>query len=436
MEHHLPPEILMQIFSACCSEQCPIQTSVAVYLSQICTRWRAIVLSMPNLWASFSIQLGQLNRGGFGQDADRSETISRLLHLHLERSATYPLSFDADFQNARVVSPPALSLLAALVEHSTRWASVILPLSPAVVPVLGHINSRLDRLENLRLRMKGSADPDAWADCKIFQTAPRLRRLTLGSSPSMLPFPTTQLTELHLGAIATFKMVQFMTRSPCPNLTRLTLTPYYEAYPTSQSLPSLPVFRHLHTLVLAIRDGYSRNPVIEVLGLLTAPTLKNLQVAGMREIRLPRQSFASFLQRSVCKLENLTLDFQESSKVLEFIGNFEALPSLAHLVLVARGKDVMRAVGRMLQSLNLSNNHIPMLPNLVSIDLQTVDFHNSILDVAESRINGTAHGSRLKILILRNAPDTEFACTRLHLLEARGLQVSYFAPCKTPDIFL
>ncbi|KAJ7724476.1 hypothetical protein DFH07DRAFT_264773, partial [Mycena maculata] len=401
---HFPPEILIQVFLECCSGQHhPLQSSVAVAISHVSTLWRDIALSTPALWASFSLEIGQSD-----------EIISRLLHLHLKRSAAYPLSFRVDFNQAEV-SPAASTLVEALVEHSERWAIVKLPLSPTLAPLFSALSGRLSSLKSLELRLQALYDLNDGAAATFFAVAPRLRRLALGSSvPCKIPFPKNQLTELHLGAAPTLEMHQFLTLCPCPHLTRLTLTPFYPL-----KLPSLPQpfppMMHLQTLVLAIRDGYSRNPVIEVLDLLAAPSLQNLEVVGIREFRLPPQAFEAFVRRSGCTLQSLT-----------------ALPSLTRLVVVARGSDAMRAVGLILGSLTLqAPDDQPLLPKLVSLELQTASLHPELASMVQSRLgHDLPWCSKLKTLIVHDSPENDAARRQLRSLENGGLSISYLPRLK------
>ncbi|KAJ7709651.1 hypothetical protein B0H17DRAFT_1190835 [Mycena rosella] len=431
-ELRLPPEILMQVFAECCSEQDPIHTSIAVILSWVSWEWRTIALAMPELWASFSFKIAQLS---LGQSEQRDEIIFRLLRLHLERSAGHPLSFDADFSKAKA-SPAALYLISLLAEHSERWASAKLPFSSVFSPIFVRLNGHLGRLESLDLKLQGIQDPNEGLYSTYFAVAPRLRRLTLGSGfPRKIPFPNEQLLELHLGAPATLEMLQFLTLCPCPNLTRLVLNPYY---PLKLHGPqTLPAFLHLHTLILAIRDGYSRNPIIEILNLLTAPSLQTLEIVGVGEIQLPPHTFASFLERSGCAPQTLSITFKDNLPVPILLRNLRALPSLTRFVVLARGKDAMDSVALILQALmvNLSDPFdAQLLPNLASLELQTASFHPALLDMVASRVTPIPGGARLETLTLRNTPDTEADRKRLQSFQDSGMRVvslGRYKPCRS-----
>ncbi|KAJ7172265.1 hypothetical protein C8R46DRAFT_142327 [Mycena filopes] len=200
----LPPEIIMEIFTVCCSERYPIHASLPAQLSHVCSAWRALTLSMPVLWANFTVMITEVVKPGLGA----------LLDMHLERSGQSPLSFNVDFNSMGDEIPAAvLGLLAPLVDHSDRWKRVKLPFWPGFAPLFTRLTGRLGRLEALDLRIRGiPLDTNEGLDSAFFAVAPRLRRLALGASlPRKIPFPSNQLTELHLGAAPTMELGQFLT---------------------------------------------------------------------------------------------------------------------------------------------------------------------------------------------------------------------------------
>ncbi|KAJ7087801.1 hypothetical protein C8R44DRAFT_991255 [Mycena epipterygia] len=152
-------------------------------------------------------------------------------------------------------------------------------------------------------------------------------------------------------------MFHFLTLCPCPHLTHLILNPYYPLKLPTIPQP-LPAFMQLHTLTLAIRDGYSRNPIIEVLDRPLAPKPGSCQ------------AFASFLTRSGCLLHTLRIIFTDNAPTL--LSNLRALPSLTHFTIIAHGHQTMRAVDSILQWLTLldsSDGDTRLLPNLTSSEL-------------------------------------------------------------------
>ncbi|KAJ7286080.1 hypothetical protein C8J57DRAFT_1496759 [Mycena rebaudengoi] len=208
----VPSEILMEIFTQSCSGIYPIcfqccnndfarydyginAFDIAKYFfHKVCAHWRVIVLSMPNLWASFSLP-ATLVRGA--RDSWHKRAVLSLLHTHLDRSLDSPLTIEVNLPKNKP-SSQTLAILAALVDHSERWASVRLPFAPPFIPSLSRLSGRLGQLESLDLRLKGLNDSEAYPD---FFVTPRLRRLVLGSSVSCrLPFPKNQAHRTSLGS--------------------------------------------------------------------------------------------------------------------------------------------------------------------------------------------------------------------------------------------
>ncbi|KAF7338118.1 F-box domain-containing protein [Mycena venus] len=427
--NRLPPEIIMDIFSKCCSERYSLQDSMAIHLSgAVCSRWRTLALSMPELWASFSIKIAGLASAGFGAaNSSRNDIIalSRLLHLHLERSANCPLSFDVSFDKSDM-SPALSDLLAVLLEHSERWSSVKLPYSHAFASIYARLRGRLGRLETLELTLNGVLD----STDNCFEDTPQLRRLALGTSlPRKMPLPRNQLTVLHLGAAPTMEFFQFMTLGPCPHLTTLILNPYYPLkLPTIPQ--TLPALIRLHTLILAIRDGFSPNPIIDCLDILTAPSLEHLDILGRREIQLPPQTFESFLERSGCTLRTLTITFKDNLPFHTLQRNLRALSSLTHFTIFTSGKEG-GVVDRILHSLTQSDVTVGcLLPNLISFELQAAKFHPAVVNLAASRLVSGPKCARLEKLILHDIPHTQAACERLKSFREQGMLVSYLPRCK------
>jgi hypothetical protein len=215
----------------------------------------------------------------------------------------------------------------------------------------------------------------------------------------------------------------FLALCPCPHLTTLILNPHYPIKFPGPPQP-LPPLAHLHTLILAIRDGYSRNPIIDVLDPLTTPSLSILEIVGVQEVQLLRRAFTSFLERSGCTLRTLAVAFRDTLPFSAVQSNLQLLPSLTHLIFFARGNKGT-IVDLLLQSLNTTS----LLPNLISLELKAARFHPAVVDFAASRLvcGPGSDCSRLEELVLHNAPNAEEAAhrERLESFRDQGLVVSY-----------
>ncbi|THU81275.1 hypothetical protein K435DRAFT_693917 [Dendrothele bispora CBS 962.96] len=96
-----PSEILGEIFGLCCSEYSlsfnrkkalgDFQVDApALILSQICSRWRDVIISLPSLWSRMTVNFAY----------DRVRRAKPLIELYLFRSKSAPLSLHlAEFES-------------------------------------------------------------------------------------------------------------------------------------------------------------------------------------------------------------------------------------------------------------------------------------------------------------------------------------------------
>ncbi|THV01070.1 hypothetical protein K435DRAFT_655997, partial [Dendrothele bispora CBS 962.96] len=101
----LPIDILLEIFSAVCSESGGLYmpktrkvlgqpkdhyiiTATTLVLSQICSFWRGVVENSPRLWSTLAVNLALVT------DSTKGDGIQALVDLYLIRSSSFPLSLD------------------------------------------------------------------------------------------------------------------------------------------------------------------------------------------------------------------------------------------------------------------------------------------------------------------------------------------------------
>nr|GAT53346.1 predicted protein [Mycena chlorophos] len=412
----LPGEILMLVFAWACAPTYLVHQSTALALSQVCTRWRQLSLSMPELWTAFAVKLPQ-------------PIPDTVLLLHLERSHPIPLSLDVD-----LAEPEAnLPILALLLEHATRWADAKLPLTRHTLPLL--CDARFKLLRTLHLRLETTI---GYHDDLTALDTPQLHELTLACAlPEKLPIPNAHLTSLHLGAAATMDLILFMERYTWPVLQSLSLNPFYQFKIAARPLRPFP---HLRKLSLAMRDKYSRNPIIDVLNILTLPALTELELWGLRDIPLPPQAFASFIMRSGCSVSSLRVTFREN--IPHFVSSLRVLgPSLQHLAIFGLGTEAMGPTTSLLQALIVSAGaeNETLLPHLTSLEIQAPSFIPTVLDMVVSRVgpNKSASCVHFERLESRNAAPPEYT-RRISALKEQGVVVLWpprYRPLKS-QIFI
>ncbi|KAJ7879187.1 hypothetical protein B0H14DRAFT_3773701 [Mycena olivaceomarginata] len=125
-------------------------------LSAVCSRWRTIALSQPNLWAEFVLN--------FVDDPDISESAGRILPLveaHLERSQKLPLAITFFPYEELECTEAEQALLDLLAAHCDRWETVALYGSTLLYDTLiGSIYGRLPILRKLDIRFCPQFKPD------------------------------------------------------------------------------------------------------------------------------------------------------------------------------------------------------------------------------------------------------------------------------------
>ncbi|KAK0493226.1 hypothetical protein EDD18DRAFT_1333946 [Armillaria luteobubalina] len=162
---HLPPEVLLSIFSHLEPRRMPRENDAPWVLTRVCSSWRDLVTHTPALWSTISVD-SWIGRWNIPVDL---ELMLALLTCSLRYSNGLPL--DIILTSLRLEHPyDRITLL--LKQHSERWCSLIAD-SDRFIP------NDLPALESLELRMRS----------KLFNTlqAPRLHTLVLGEIYS-IPF--------------------------------------------------------------------------------------------------------------------------------------------------------------------------------------------------------------------------------------------------------
>ncbi|KAF9069771.1 hypothetical protein BDP27DRAFT_1221921, partial [Rhodocollybia butyracea] len=92
----LPDEILGCIFDECCDmnyfRSIGVNPPPALVLSSVCSRWRRIGLSLPQIWARISFQM----TASWTTDQSCYERPAKTLTLFVERSKQHPLTITID----------------------------------------------------------------------------------------------------------------------------------------------------------------------------------------------------------------------------------------------------------------------------------------------------------------------------------------------------
>ncbi|KAF8165655.1 hypothetical protein B0H34DRAFT_247254 [Crassisporium funariophilum] len=182
----IPSELLEKIFrhyaTSIIQWQHVSRIQLPWVLSQVCQRWRAIVLRVPSLWSHVpAIHLLDKRR--------KTQTTIKYLNELFARSRDAPLTFNIYAPRQEYDTHPVLDVL---VHHSERWQVLTIESSCITINALQRSRGRLSSLHTLTLdigRFPGTSVID------IFKDAPRLREVNItGHYPHALFLPWSQLT--------------------------------------------------------------------------------------------------------------------------------------------------------------------------------------------------------------------------------------------------
>ncbi|KAL0573676.1 hypothetical protein V5O48_008273 [Marasmius crinis-equi] len=302
-----PNEILAQIFELCVEEDIDMDERMKNFnrdedfpstldtekcpwvLGQVCRRWRELVLSLPELWASIDMNWKE----GL-TNVTLDPFIERRLSLTLRRARDQPLSVSW-YQDS--CHERALSILCS---RSFQWKEATIRTGVKGLKLLAPYHGMFPSLSTLHLHFEeddGLEDGENDAIFSIFHVTPALRNLTLsGHLPNrrfIALVPWEQITSVKVkpaGGITP-------NLGPIIPLLRSAVQFDLESFNSIGQAPSAPtILPHLCTLVLTP----GMNAMFES---VTLPGLKTLRI----NVVPPPGALLRFLERSSCQLEELSL---------------------------------------------------------------------------------------------------------------------------------
>ncbi|KAF8320150.1 hypothetical protein F5887DRAFT_367995 [Amanita rubescens] len=218
----IPANIVREIFSHLSS---PLRVLEAYqfpwYLGQICSKWRAIFMSMQDeFWNEIQIEQPKFKywpRLVMPQSANEAETeqpdgqtdserAMAMLDFFLAATHGAPFSFDLFVEEPYLTEdvPYVRLVLSKLVDHSKQWKEVSMQLQLPEVLLLDGVKNRLPMLQDLELYLPHrddmeTSDHDVTQVAGVFEDAPQLTHLELRClSEVPFRFNWASLTGLHL----------------------------------------------------------------------------------------------------------------------------------------------------------------------------------------------------------------------------------------------
>ncbi|KAF5337596.1 hypothetical protein D9758_014935 [Tetrapyrgos nigripes] len=358
----LPSDILGRVFSLLCAEN-SIYLKLdlpAFCLSQVCAKWRKLVLSTPSLWSSLYV------------DAECSrpdEHVKALVDLYLQRSKHHPLHLRLSMLRETSLASDVLKSISA---HSARWRSLSLKIRPILLKEdnFPSVKSNLPSLTRLRiwqLRLQPNA-----GSFEVFRIAPMLKDIAISANPWIsIPLPLGPDIWLTFHSCDVRDAFQYLTMraTEVRDLTFSECTNFPD-------VPDNVTLHNLHTLTIAVH--YKSPNLSFFLDSLILPSLTKLRLSlakGHEPVffEYTHDSMTSFLNRSGCSITSLELT---NLRILDgdVLSLIRILPSLTSLTMHG----------------NMEGEPLlPLLPRLKQLDLRYYADHSfpraALLDMVRSR---------------------------------------------------
>ncbi|KAJ7052780.1 hypothetical protein C8F01DRAFT_1169939 [Mycena amicta] len=302
----IPNEILCEIFLwAAKHHRGRVGLAAPWHLGHISSHWRAVALSFPPLWSSFTVH---------DRCADPPNVRKTRLAAQLTRSADAPLSIRLWWSEQS--EETEASLIRTLVSQSPRWKNLIVCPSGDVdtfFSLLQPVKWRLGKLEKLHCQfyspLRKSVD--------IFLHLPNLQHLNFMVQHNHLRLSWGQVINCYMEGLLCEHLENL---GEAHNLVDLHLNVDHEGL-IPGSMVTLP---NLRRLCIVNTDGLSH---------FTAPKLERLNASTEDLDFIP-----PFLQRSNCQLSVLVLFEEDDTEITmpDLISVLRCVPSLGTLLILAR----------------------------------------------------------------------------------------------------
>ncbi|KAK7043120.1 hypothetical protein VNI00_008474 [Paramarasmius palmivorus] len=338
----LPPEILLHVFHLTwqqggqwgCEQS---KTRITLTLGQVCSHWRTLVHSTPQLWSDIKVEFRAKDSAKFARRVLRwnqfllEKTRHNLLDIQFivpEYPWETPLDFDTEY-NTQTHQP----VISELLRYGTRWQTADLTVMRDEVFTLPQDLPHLTTLTVLRRQVLEESFPEQiWIaesgpPSPLF--APRLSNLSLSAVEIRLAEPVNldSLTCLMLDCYYMDTLLDILRYAP--NLMDVHIAgPVMPRTSTSSGVVTSRL-RTLEAKHLSSIPGFFRR--------LTLPCLSSLYISETSNASAIEEDndfqLASFLSRSKPPLSNLTLKVKKSLAYEGLIHVLGMLPNVTSFTL-------------------------------------------------------------------------------------------------------
>ncbi|KAE9390266.1 hypothetical protein BT96DRAFT_1024665 [Gymnopus androsaceus JB14] len=302
-----PPEVMARIFLYCCHLKFPDFVTEPAEFTQVCSRWRLIAQSSPELWTSLTINPSRALQTE--ADAERfgfliTERVLRSSGLAIDLKILPPhidIQSDAEDMRQNLYAKVYQNIL---IKFAEKWRSISPPYAwddIQFADVITHLE-QLPALEELMLYVKKPSS-FSW-----FPQTPRLHKLAL---------------DLYLGSFS----ISNITKLIPGTVVDLTLSSYFPSAPSSSSDSLSNGFPHDFIL------GFFKLAQLQHLTRLQLAGLDWLELRAMPSVMLPNLrdlSLSGTINAMMDMLEALATPLLQSLDLSETVGNRNRLRHVLH----------------------------------------------------------------------------------------------------------
>ncbi|KAJ6466132.1 hypothetical protein C8R47DRAFT_41322 [Mycena vitilis] len=409
----VPTEILREIFHSYAdllgdSHECVDVKDGIWLMSHICSYWRVVALSTPELWSSCNFTCEK-----------RCKDAAALAGAWLRYAGTRPLAVRFHCKDA---SPEhrgkghCRRVMAVLAARSAQWSELELQIPASFYThrdlEFYPLDSKLPLLQKLRIIAvppgNGSIIHSVFV-LTTFSGAPRLRDVSLVSFElwsCRILLPWDQITS-YSGAVS----VNPQILNEALDLVDFTACPSGKDVTPSLRLPE-PLthrLRHLHLHAGSLRPE-----------LLTLPALQSLRISAADISIL--QSVERLLQRSMASPTSLHID--EFAHSPELVMVLAAAPSIAHLTVSApTGFLPVSVTDHFFTSFVESGDAPPVLPALRTISIAGLPFGEALVRMVELRSRPPSAENKWEGPCLESVTVSDVRHTHIsHILRIKNLE--------------
>ncbi|KAF9009904.1 hypothetical protein BDQ17DRAFT_1421202 [Cyathus striatus] len=371
--NRLPAEVLAQIFSRCLPQGLPYHTpkTVPLVLCEVCTAWRILVQSLPELWKSLSIRYRTpTDTEHFGTGYPATDIIQKWC----SHGNPIGISCYLDIRSMRREDRSAHAFTDLILNNSESFRRLDIGLSSAMTfeRLFTHPAGKFQVLESLGLFVNGISWPSSVTS---FADVPRLRRLKLdiailkySESSSFLHIPWQQLT--HLNIWKTRHLLDYNiclgVLEQCSNVEEvaISVSVFFRQHSRPFCLPCL------RSLSLEIRDHTPNFPLFQP---LQAPALRQLFITAPDYPLHPRWRDLAHFAEQFHSLTSLGLVHvtMVPQQLLSFL---TANPNLIEISLKPVWDTGLHDWAHIVKGLTISPGTQPIVPHLKRLTLMEVSY--------------------------------------------------------------